>query len=256
MRQNIVVFTGAGISKESGLSTFRDSDGIWSKYNPDIVATPQGFESDPETALMFYNERRAVVAKAAPNHAHIVLAQLEKIHNVAVITQNVDDLHERAGSSEVLHLHGELTKVTSCSNRLNPDCIKELPLETPIQLGDLATDGSQLRPFVVMFGEYLSDMSKAIRIVKYADIFLVIGTSLKVFPANQLVNYAHPEVPRFIIDPNDIKVPDGYIHIRETATKGIEIFLQELKTLTNHISSIDGVDEVRRLDEGDELFDF
>lgn len=233
MRQNIVVFTGAGISKESGLSTFRDSDGIWSKYNPDIVATPQGFESDPETALMFYNERRAAVAKAAPNHAHIVLAQLEKTHNVTVITQNVDDLHERAGSSNVLHLHGELTKVTSSRNRLNPDCIKEFPLETPIRLGDLAADGSQLRPFIVMFGEYLSDMSKAIKIVKDADIFLIIGTSLKIFPANQLVNYAHPEVPRFIIDPNDIKVPEGYRHIKSSATKGIDVLIHELMTLTD-----------------------
>ena len=233
MRQDIVVFTGAGISQESGLSTFRDSNGIWSKYDSDLVATPQGFESDPETALMFYNERRAAVAKAAPNHAHIVLAQLEKTHNVTVITQNVDDLHERAGSSNVLHLHGELTKVTSSRNRLNPECIKELPLETPILLGDLAADGSQLRPFIVMFGEYLSDMSKAIKIVKDADIFLMIGTSLKVFPANQLVNYPHPEVPRFIIDPNDIILPEGYRHIKNTATQGINTFIHELEILNN-----------------------
>ncbi|MDE7148364.1 MAG: NAD-dependent protein deacylase [Duncaniella sp.] len=231
MRQNIVVFTGAGISKESGLSTFRDSGGIWSKYDPDIVATPQGFEAEPETSLMFYNERRSAVAKAAPNHAHVVLAELEKVHNVTVITQNVDDLHERAGSSNVLHLHGELTKVTSSRNRLNPDCIKELPLEIPIRPGDLATDGSQLRPFIVMFGEYLSDMSKAIQIVKDADIFLVIGTSLKVFPANQLVDYAHSEVPRFIIDPHEINVPAGYIHIKESATRGIDIFISEIENL-------------------------
>ena len=231
MRQNIVVFTGAGISKESGLSTFRDNGGIWSKYDPDIVATPQGFEADPETSLMFYNERRSAVAKAAPNHAHVVLAELEKAHNVTVITQNVDDLHERAGSSNVLHLHGELKKVTSSRNRLNPDCIKELPLEIPIRPGDLAIDGSQLRPFIVMFGEYLSDMSKAIQIVKDADIFLVIGTSLKVFPANQLVDYAHSEVPRFIIDPHEINVPAGYIHIKESATRGIDIFISEIENL-------------------------
>lgn len=231
MRHNIVVFTGAGISKESGLSTFRDSDGIWSKYDPDMVATPQGFEADPETALMFYNERRISVANAVPNHAHIVLAQLEKEHNVTVITQNVDDLHERAGSNNVLHLHGELTKVTSSRNRLNPDCIKELPLETPILLGDLAVDGSQLRPSIVMFGEYLSDMSKAVKIVKDADIFLVIGSSLKVFPASQLVDYAHSEVPRFIIDPNEINVPTGYIHIKEKATRGIDIFISEIEHL-------------------------
>ncbi|MDE7386374.1 MAG: NAD-dependent protein deacylase [Muribaculaceae bacterium] len=242
MRQNIVVFTGAGISKESGLSTFRDSDGIWTKYNPDIVATPQGFEADPETALMFYNEMRTAVAQAHPNHAHIALAKLERAHNVTVITQNIDDLHERAGSSNVLHLHGELNKVTSSRNRLDPRCIKELSLESPIRLGDLAVDGSQLRPFVVMFGEYLSDMSKAVRIVKDADIFVVIGTSLNVFPANQLLNYAHSETLRYIIDPNDIKVPNGYRHIKNTATKGVDIFINELTTLINNIYTNDGFD--------------
>lgn len=180
MRQQIVVFTGAGISKESGLSTFRDNDGVWSKYNPDVVATPQGFEANPEESLQFYNERRLALAKAVPNHAHIVLANLAEKHDVTIITQNVDDLHERAGSKKVIHLHGELKKVTSSLNRLNKDCIKELPLDTPIRIGDLASDGSQLRPYVVMFGEYLSDMTDAIRIVKNADIFLVIGTSLKV----------------------------------------------------------------------------
>lgn len=238
MRQNIVVFTGAGISKESGLSTFRDSDGIWSKYDPEKVATPQGFEADTETSLKFYNDRRAAIANAVPNHAHIVLALLEKAHNVSIITQNVDDLHERAGSTNVLHLHGVLTKVTSSQNRLNQVCIKEMPLEIPIQLGDLAADGSQFRPFVVMFGEYPSEMSEAIKIVKDADIFLVIGTSLKVYPANQLVKYAHPEVPRFIIDPNDVIVPDGYIHIKNTACDGIDVFFQELIDLTDTTTAL------------------
>ena len=231
MRQNIVVFTGAGISKESGLSTFRDNDGVWSKYDPDIVATPQGFETNTEESLQFYNERRAAVAKAIPNHAHIVLANLAERHDVTIITQNVDDLHERAGSINVIHLHGELKKVTSSLNRLKKDYIKELPLDTPIRIGDLAADGSQLRPYIVMFGEYLSDMSDAIRMVKNADIFLVIGTSLKVFPANQLVTYAHHEVPRFVIDPNEVDVPDGYIHIKELATKGIDLFVEELEKL-------------------------
>lgn len=231
MRQKIVVFTGAGISKESGLSTFRDSDGIWSKYNPDIVATPQGFEADTEQSLQFYNEYRAALAKAIPNHAHIVLANLSEKHDVTIITQNVDDLHERAGSTNVVHLHGELKKVTSSLNRLNMDCIKELPLDIPICVGDLASDGSQLRPCVVMFGEYLSNMADAIKMVKEADIFVVIGTSLRVFPANQLVRYAHHEVPRFIIDPAEIDVPTGYIYIKETATKGIDILLEEIEKL-------------------------
>lgn len=230
MRQKIVVFTGAGISKESGLSTFRDNDGVWSKYNPDVVATPQGFDANTEESLQFYNERRLALANAVPNHAHIVLATAEK-HDVTIITQNVDDLHERAGSKNVIHLHGELKKVTSSLNRLNKDCIKELPLDTPIRIGDLASDGSQLRPYVVMFGEYLSNMSDAIRIVKNADVFLVIGTSLKVSPANQLVKYAHHEVPRFIIDPNKVDVPDGYIHIQETATNGIDIFIEKIQEL-------------------------
>lgn len=231
MRQKIVVFTGAGISKESGLSTFRDNDGIWAKYNPNIIATPQGFESDTELSLQFYNELRAALAKAIPNHAHIVLANLAEKHDVTIITQNVDDLHERAGSKNVIHLHGELKKVTSSLNRLNKDCIKDLPLDTPISIGDLAADCSQLRPYVVMFGEYLSNMSEAIKIVKAADIFLVIGTSLKVFPANQLVRYAHKEVPRFIIDPNEVEVPSGYVHIKEPATKGIDTFIDEIEKL-------------------------
>lgn len=228
MRLNIVAFTGAGISRESGLSTYRDTDGIWSRYDSDIVATPQGFESDPATAIKFYNELRMATANAMPNHAHLILAQLEATHNVTIVTQNIDDLHERAGSKNVIHLHGELQKVTSSKNRLDKNCIKVMPLETPINHGDLAADGSQLRPFVVMFGEYLTDMSRAERFVKDADVFVVIGTSLTVFPANQLVNKAHHEVPRYIIDPDELKAPMGFIHIKETATKGIDILMNEL----------------------------
>ncbi len=232
MRQNIVVFTGAGISKESGLSTFRDGDGIWSRYDPDTVATPQGFEANTVVALEFYNELRATVAQAQPNHAHILLATLENEHNVTIITQNVDDLHERAGSSRVIHLHGELRKVTSSRNRLCERCIREMDLLAPIRLGDTAADGSQLRPHVVMFGEYLTEMSEAIKLVKRADIFLVIGTSLKVFPANQLIDYAHTEIPRFIIDPNDIeRLPAGFMHIKQSATIGIDKFIEHLKQL-------------------------
>lgn len=231
MRQSIVVFTGAGISKESVLPTFRDNEGIWTQYDADIVATPQGFEADTETALKFYNELRLAVADAKPNHAHITLADLEAEHDVTIITQNIDDLHERAGSSHVIHLHGELTKVTSSRNRLSSDCISKLPLTVPIKLGDVASDGSQLRPHVVMFGEYLSNMSQAIGLVKQADIFLVIGTSLKVFPANRLIKFAHPEIPRFIIDPAEMNVPPGFVQIRQSATAGIDEFLNTLNQL-------------------------
>lgn len=233
MRQSIVVFTGAGISKESGLPTFRDNEGIWSRYNADTVATPQRFEADTETALNFYNELRMAVADAKPNHAHIALAELEAEHDVTIITQNVDNLHERAGSSLVIHLHGELTKVTSSRNRLSSDCIYELPLTVLIKLGSVAADGSQLRPHVVMFGEYLSNMSQAIGLVKQADIFLVMGASLKVFPANLLIKFAHPEVPRFIIDPAEMVVPSGFGHIKQSATVGIDDFLTTLNNMLN-----------------------
>lgn len=226
-----MAFTGAGISKESGLSTYRDGDGLWARFDENIVATPQGFEADTKTALLFYNELRQAVAAAHPNHAHLALANLEREHNVTVITQNVDDLHERAGSSHVIHLHGELTKVTSSSNRLSTECIYEMPLTETIKLGDTAKDGSQLRPFVVMFGEYLTEMTEAERLVKNADIFLVIGTSLVVFPANRLVKYAHPEVPRYVIDPNDVSVPPGFVHIKKPASIGIDEFLAYLERL-------------------------
>lgn len=227
-RQQIVVFTGAGISAESGLSTYRGG-GLWDEYDADTVATPQGFEAETEYCLEFYNRLRSAVAAAQPNHAHLALVALEQYHDVTVITQNVDDLHERAGSSRVLHLHGELTKVTSSRNRLAPDCIQSWPLTRPITTVDRATDGSQLRPHVVMFGEYLTTMSEAIKLVKNADIFVVIGTSLSVFPANTLVNHAHHEIPRYIIDPGPLQPPPGYTHIQTTATRGIDTLLNEFK---------------------------
>ena len=166
-----------------------------------------------------------------PNHAHFLLAELEKWHDVTIITQNVDNLHERAGSTHVIHLHGELTKVTSSKDRLNPCCIKDYPLDKPIRLGDKAADGSQLRPFIVWFGEYVYAMEVAMNYVNSADIFVVIGTSLTVHPAANLVEYAHPEVPKFIIEPNDLNIPNGYIHIKDSATKGTERLIDELITL-------------------------
>ena len=159
VRQNIVVFTGAGISKESGIPTFRDMDGMWKKYDAMKLASAAGFDEDPEAVLEFYNARRRNLLEVQPNHAHLVLAELEKQHDVTIITQNVDDLHERAGSSRVLHLHGELRKVTSSMNRLDPDCIQDYPLDVPIRIGDKAADGSQMRPYIVWFGEYLKRLS-------------------------------------------------------------------------------------------------
>ena len=237
LRQHVVVLSGAGMSAESGLTTFRDKDGWWKRYDWQRMASVEGFQQEPEAVLEFYNMRRKRLLEVEPNHAHRLLAELEKWHDVTVITQNVDNLHERAGSSKVIHLHGELTKVTSSENRNNPDCIKELPLDVPIRMGDKATDGSQLRPYVVWFGEYVSDFGKVVKLVREADIFVVIGTSLMVQPAASLIRYAHPEIPRFIInpgeafDPYDDHFPEGYEHIQEDATGGVETFIDRLMSL-------------------------
>lgn len=224
MKQRLVVFTGAGISVESGIPTFRDKNGMWGKYDAMKLASVQGFEEDPQAVLDFYNARRKNLLDVEPNHAHLVLAELEKQYDVIIITQNVDNLHERAGSSKVIHLHGELTKVTSSRNRLDPDCIKDNPLDVPIRLGDKAADGSQLRPYIVWFGEYVDNTDLAEHLVKMADIFVVIGTSLVVYPAAGLVNYSHREVPKFLIDPGDMqgKLPFGFEHIKATAVEGVD----------------------------------
>ena len=233
MRQKLVVLTGAGISAESGIPTFRDANGMWGKYDVMKLASVAGFEEDPQAVLDFYNTRRKNLLEVEPNHAHRVLADLEKRYDVTIITQNVDNLHERAGSSKVLHLHGELSKVTSSRNRLDPNCIKEYPLDVPIRLGDKAADGSQLRPYIVWFGEYVDGMELAAYWVQQADIFVVIGTSLVVYPAAGLVNYAKREIPKFLIDPNDIKggLPMGYQHIKATAVEGVDELVKRLEEL-------------------------
>ena len=230
MRQKLVVFTGAGISAESGIPTFRDANGMWGKYDAMKLASVEGFEEDPQAVLDFYNARRKNLLEVEPNHAHRVLADLEKQFDVTIITQNVDNLHERAGSSRVIHLHGELTKVTSVVDRLNPNNIKEYPLDVPIRLGDKAANGTQLRPYIVWFGEYVDNMDVAIHLVKKADIFVVIGTSLVVHPAAGLVNYAHREIPKFLIDPNDLKggLPVGFQHIKAKAVEGVDELVEKL----------------------------
>ena len=230
MQQKLVVFTGAGISAESGIPTFRDANGMWGKYDAMKLASVEGFEEDPQAVLDFYNARRKNLLEVEPNHAHHVLADMEKRFDVTIITQNVDNLHERAGSSRVIHLHGELTKVTSVVDRLNPNNIMEYPLDVPIRLGDKAANGTQLRPYIVWFGEYVDNMDVAIRLVKKADLFVVIGTSLVVYPAAGLVDYAPREIPKFLIDPKDLKggLPAGFQHIKAKAVEGVEEMMKLL----------------------------
>ncbi len=217
-KPKLVVLTGAGISAESGLKTFRDADGLWEGYNVYEVATPRGFSANPQLVLDFYNMRRKDVAKALPNAAHIELGLLEKDFEVTIITQNIDDLHERGGSTNILHLHGEIFKMRSVRN-LNT--IYEI--RDDINLGDVADDDEQLRPHIVWFEEEVPMLEKAIPIVEAADIFVVIGTSLQVYPAASLIHYAQRNIPKFIIDK---KVPlttsvQNIKSIEASATEGI-----------------------------------
>ena len=179
MKKNLVVLSGAGMSAESGISTFRDAGGLWEQYPVEQVATPEGYARNPELVINFYNERRKQLLEVQPNEGHLGVAALEKDFRVTVVTQNVDNLHERAGSTHVIHLHGELTKVCSSRDPYNPHYIKELqPEEYEVHLGDLAGDGSQLRPFIVWFGEAVPEIETAIKYVEKADIFVIIGTSM------------------------------------------------------------------------------
>lgn len=208
--KNLVVLTGAGMSAESGISTFRDSGGLWDRYPVEQVATPEGYAQNPELVIRFYNERRKQLLEVLPNRGHELLAELEHDFKVTVITQNVDNLHERAGSSHVVHLHGELTKVTSSREPNNPAYVKELlPEEYEVKMGDLAADGSQLRPFIVWFGEAVPMIETAIDYVEKADIFVIIGTSLNVYPAAGLLNYVPRGVPVYLIDPKEVKISSG-----------------------------------------------
>ena len=231
--KHLVVLTGAGISAESGLSTFRDSNGLWTKVNTEELASIQGYRKDRAKVLSFYNERRKNLLTVEPNHAHKVLAELEQEYKVGIITQNVDDLHERAGSSNVLHLHGELRKVTGSNNPNDPKCIVEKSLDEPIKIGEKASDGSQLRPFIVFFGEDVPNMEQAKRIAKDADVFVVIGTSLQVYPAAGLKEHVPWNIPCYIIDPGEFWAEDiyGFEHIKTTAVAGIDILKEKLKAL-------------------------
>ena len=194
-KKKLVVLTGAGISAESGLQTFRDADGLWEGYDIEEVATATAWRKNPQLVLEFYNHRRRSVRKAAPNQAHRLLAELEQAFDVHIITQNIDDLHERAGSTKTTHLHGEILKMRS---EKNASLI--YPIEEDINWGDLAEDGFQLRPHIVWFEEPVPMMEEAIRITRQAEIFLIVGTSLVVYPAAGLVSYVQPHVPKFIVD--------------------------------------------------------
>jgi len=217
-KKHIVVLSGAGISAESGLKTFRDSDGLWHGYDVYEVASPQGWGNNPQLVIDFYNARRKDVAAALPNAAHIGLAELEQDFNVTVITQNIDDLHERAGSTNVLHLHGEIFKMRSIADEQNV-----FEIRGDINLGDRAADGAQLRPHIVWFGEAVPMMEEAMTLVQACDYFVVVGTSLQVYPAASLLYYAAPDLPKFIIDK---KIPateqQHNLHVIEMpATEGV-----------------------------------
>ncbi|MEG1025734.1 MAG: NAD-dependent deacylase [Flavobacterium sp.] len=219
MKKKLVVLTGAGISAESGIKTFRDSDGLWEGHDVMEVATPEGWHKNQDLVLDFYNKRRQQLKEVNPNLGHQILAELEKDFDVYIVTQNVDDLHERAGSSKVLHLHGELLKVRSTKNR-------ELILDWTNDLltGDLDKNGHQLRPHIVWFGEEVPALEEAISIVEQADYLAVIGTSLQVYPAAGLISYTYSITPVFYIDPKPISIPNIQNKVEviaKTATEGV-----------------------------------
>ncbi|MDR2834952.1 MAG: NAD-dependent deacylase [Bacteroidales bacterium] len=224
--KHIVFLTGAGISAESGISTFRDSNGLWENYDVEKVASINGWYENPSLVNKFYNERRKQLETVEPNEAHKLIAELEKAYKVTVVTQNVDNLHERAGSTNIIHLHGELTKV--CNEKKT--VINNIGTK-PIIDGTLAEDGSLLRPFIVWFGEAVPLIDKAVEIIQTADILVIVGTSLNVYPAAGLVNYAINSEKVYIIDPKDVKVPKNFHFIKEKAGAGMQIFINNLESL-------------------------
>lgn len=228
-KKRLVVLTGAGISAESGISTFRDSDGLWNEYRVEDVATPEGFYRNPEMVLNFYNDMRKDLKNHQPNYGHIGLKELEEDFDVKIITQNVDDLHERAGSSSIIHLHGELMKVCSSNDT---SLVTTLPsMESEIHVGDKASDGSQLRPFIVWFSEPVPMIEPAIEWVEQADIFLIVGSSLVVYPAAGLVHYLRREVPIYVIDPKPVTVPSSrpIYMIQKGASEGMKEFISMVR---------------------------
>ena len=233
MKKKLVVLTGAGVSAESGITTFRDSNGLWENYKVEDVATIEGWHKNPQLVLDFYNARRAQLADVKPNAAHYAIAELEKEYDVTVITQNVDNLHERAGCTRIIHLHGELTKVRPENTYNEMDGFSEASVfdigTDAIQIGDMAPNGAQLRPHIVWFGEAVPKIDQALDYVEAADIMLIVGTSLQVYPAAGLYAYAKASTPIYIIDPKEVSVRDSRLtHIKDVATKGMETFKKYL----------------------------
>lgn len=226
MKDHIVVLTGAGISADSGLSTFRDAGGLWEGYDINEVASVDGWYRDREKVLEFYNVRRKQAARVEPNPAHFSLAELEEKYVVTVITQNVDDLHERAGSSNVIHLHGMLRQGRS---EEDPELIVDIG-DKPIKLGDTAPDGTQLRPNVVWFGEPVPMISEAASVVSEADLFIVVGTSLAVYPAAGLIDYTQIGIDKYLVDPGtpELLSFEGWKHIKESAASGLPKLTEKL----------------------------
>lgn len=226
--KKIVVLTGAGISQESGLQTFRDANGLWEGHDVMEVASPQGWENNPELVLDFYNQRRKQLQQVLPNKAHYLLARLENKYEVHIITQNVDNLHEKAGSSKVIHLHGELLKMRSVHNEtVIYDCEKD------ILLGDTCKNGHQLRPHIVWFGEPVPMLDTAIEITQKADILIIVGTSMQVYPAAGLIKYIQPEIPVYFIDPKPNICESDYYNLtimEEKASVGMQKLIEILKT--------------------------
>ncbi len=215
--KKIVVLTGAGVSEESGIKTFRDADGLWEGHDVMEVATPEGFEANPELVLEFYNQRRRQLLEVQPNKAHLGIAELEKKYEVQIITQNVDDLHERAGSSSVLHLHGELRKARSTA-----DENLVYNWDKDIAIGDKCKKGSQLRPHIVWFGEAVPMFEKAVEITEKADILVIIGTSMQVYPAASLVNYIRPNTSIYLIDPKPAIAKNEFSNLTIISKKAVE----------------------------------
>lgn len=226
----LVFLTGAGMSAESGISTFRDSGGLWEQYPVEAVASIQGYMQDPELVIRFYNERRRQLPTVEPCEGHRLVASMEEKYDVTVVTQNVDNLHERAGSHDVIHLHGELMKATSTRDPNNPNCIVTLPEDNPdIKIGDKAKDGSQLRPFIVWFGESVPMIEPAIMKVNEADILVVIGTSLNVYPAAGLLAYAKRDCKIYLIDPKEVNYDSrlDITHIMKGASEGMKELIEK-----------------------------
>jgi len=230
--KRLVVLTGAGVSAESGFATFRDAGGLWEQYDVNDVASIEGWYRNRQLVLQFYNERRAQLKDAKPNAAHLAIAGLEKSYHVDVITQNVDNLHERAGSTHVVHLHGELTKVRPENGVYDSTGSEKEVIDvgySPVILGDKAPNGSQLRPHIVFFGEAVPKIETAIDLVSKADILLIVGSSLQVYPAAGLYRYAPHGCPIYVIDPKPVPISDPRVtFIQDVATKGMEQFIEML----------------------------